>query len=269
MAFFDHSEDRYYYFDAGAGTPIVLLHGLGNTGRVWAPQVVDMLRLGHRVIIPDLLGHGASANVGRVFTAHEQAQAIVALLEFLGLESAFFIGLSLGGMVALEVAAQYPDAVDKLVVAGTFKTIATPHRQQMLDSWIEALTQPDGCLKRFKSSWTDLVGQAFADTSAGMMCYQAWHAQAAAQDARNPVNWCEGMKRYDVGPRLGLITAPTLVLAGEADPMSSVAEAQAIGDLIPSAKVEVVAGEGHVFNVPCAAEFNRLVTDFLQGHRHG
>lgn len=269
MAFFDHSEDRYYYFDAGAGTPIVLLHGLGNTGRVWAPQVVDMLRLGHRVIIPDLLGHGASSNVGRVFTAHEQAQAIVALLEFLGLESAIFIGLSLGGMVALEVATHYPDAVDKLVVAGTFKTMATPHRQHMLDNWIEALTQPYGCLKRFKSSWTDLVGNTFAGTSAGLMCYQAWHAQAAAQDARNTINWCEGMKRYDAGPKLGLITIPTLVLAGEADPMSSVAEAHEIAYQITSAAVKVVAGEGHVFNVPCDGEFNRLVTDFLQGTRYG
>ena len=269
MAFFDHGGDRYYYFDAGAGVPVLLLHGLSNTGRAWAPQVVEMLRLGHRVIVPDLLGHGASGPVKRTFTAYEQGQATLALLEFLGLESAAFVGLSLGGMVALEVAAMSPDAVDKLVVAGTFRTMATPNRQQMLDTWIEALQQSDGCLKRFKSSWIDLVGSVFADSSLGMTWYQAWHAQAATQDADNLINWCEGMKSYDLGQKLRLITAPTLVLAGATDPISPISEAQGVADQIRSAMVDVVPGGGHVFNVSSANEFSHRTNDFLQGNRHG
>jgi 3-oxoadipate enol-lactonase len=103
MAFFDHIGDRYYYFDAGAGAPVLLLDGL---------------------------------------------------------------------------------------------------------TWIKALRQSDGCLKRFKSSWIDLVGNVFADFPLGMAWYQAWHAQAAMQDSYDVINWCEGMKRYDMGKKLGFITAP-------------------------------------------------------------
>lgn len=269
MAFFDHYGDRYYYFDAGAGAPVLLLHGLSNTGRAWAPQVAEMVSLGYRVIIPDLLGHGASGPVERTFTAYEQGQAILALLEFLGLESAVFVGLSLGGMVALEVATTLPKAVDKLIVAGTFGTMATPNRQEMLNIWIEILRQPDGCLQRFKSSWVGLVGEAFADSPLGMACYQTWHAQAALQDSRNQINWCEGMKVYDVGQKLPLVTAPTLVLAGAEDPMSPLTESQGIAHQIRSAVVDVVPGGGHVFNVSSAHEFNRRANDFLRGNRHG
>jgi 3-oxoadipate enol-lactonase len=264
MTFFEHDGDRYYYFDAGAGTPILLLHGLSNTGRAWTPQVVELMRLGHRVIVPDLLGHGASGPVKRVLTAREQAKAMVALLQFLGLESAAFIGLSLGGMIALEIAADYPQAVDKLIVAATFRSMATLPRQKMLNTWIEAISQPEGCVKRFKSSWVDLVGQAFADSPAGLAWYQAWHAQAAMQAPRNHIHWCEGMKFYDITQRLDQITAPTLVLAGENDAMSPLGEAQEISDAIKSAELAVVPGSGHVFNLSCAAEFNRRITEFLR-----
>lgn len=264
MTFFEHDGDRYYYFDAGAGTPILLLHGFGNTGRAWTPQVVELRRLGHRVIVPDLLGHGASGPVKQVLTAREQAKAIVALLQFLGLESAVLIGLSLGGMIALEVAADYPDAVDKLIVAGTFRTMATLPRQKMLNAWITAIDQPEGCVKRFTSSWTELVGQAFANSPAGLAWYQAWHAQAALQAPRDHIHWCEGMKFYDVSQRLDQITAPTLVLAGEADTMSPLGDAQEISAAIKSAELAVVPGSGHVFNLSCAAEFNRRITEFLR-----
>jgi len=264
MTFFEHDNDRYYYFDAGAGTPIVLLHGFGNTGRAWTQQVVELKRLGHRVIVPDLLGHGASGPVRRVMTAREQGKAIAALLQFLGLESAAFIGLSLGGMIALEIAADYPKAVDKLIVAATFRTMATLPRQRMLNAWIEAISQPDGCVKRFKSNWAELVGNAFADSPAGLAWYQAWHAQAALQEPRNHIHWCEGMKFYDISQRLGQITAPTLILAGETDAMSPLDESQALSDAINSAERVVVAGGGHVINVSCAAEFNRHTVHFLR-----
>lgn len=263
MAFFEHTGDRYYYFDAGAGTPVVLLHGLANTGRAWGPQASALVQQGYRVIIPDLLGHGASGPVARVFTAREQAVAIIALLQHLELESASFAGLSLGGMVALEIATQHPRTVDKLVVAGTFKTMATLPRQRLLNSWIEVLLQPDGCLTRFETSWSDLVGVDFAQSPQGLMYYQAWQAHAAIQAPRGLVQWCEGMKFYDAGPSLNAITAPTLVLAGASDPLSSRAEAQDITDLTPGASMAVVPGGGHVFNVSSAEAFNQHLIEFL------
>ncbi|MDF0732065.1 alpha/beta hydrolase [Pseudomonas entomophila] len=266
MAFFEHGRNRYYYFDAGAGTPVVLLHGLGNSGRAWSDQVAALLRLEHRVIVPDLLGHGASSDAPASISARGQALGILALLDHLGLESAQLVGLSLGGMVALELACEVPAAVESLAVAGTFLTMKAPHRAQMLDEWIDALAQPDGCLKRFKATWPALVGESFAASPQGQRLYQAWHAQAATQGAQNQINWCQGMKHYDLSERLQRIDAPTLVLACEHDRMSPVAEADEIARRIARCRRVTLTGEGHVFNVPHALAFNYELAFFLQEH---
>ncbi len=174
MAFFTQGPHRHYYYDAGAGSPVLLLHGLGNSGRAWMPQVSALLGLGHRVIVPDLLGHGASSQAPEGITAHAQALQMLALLDHLGLESTHVIGLSLGGMVALEMACHAPHAVQKLIVAGTFAHMNDRHRQATLSDWADGLRQTDGCSKRFKSTWPALVGAEFAASSRGQRLYQAW-----------------------------------------------------------------------------------------------
>lgn len=267
MAFFYHGRDRYYYFDIGTGEPVLFLHGLCNSGIAWVPQVADMVDQGYRVIIPDLLGHGASSLLDREFTPKDQAQAMMAFLEHLGLKSAIVVALSLGGTVALEIATNYPATVEKLVVAGSFLTMATADRQQMLNSWIETLRQENGGITRFESGWLGLVGQKFAKTASGIACYQAWQAQAAIQDTQSLIQWCEGMKRYDIRPNLEKVTAASLILAGEKDSMSPIKEAQEIASLIKSATFKVVAGEGHVFNVSSASEFKNCLHDFLKRGR--
>lgn len=268
MAFFNHNGDRYYYFDIGSGEAVLLIHGLCNSGRAWEAQLTDMIKQGYRVIIPDLLGHGASAPLNRRFTAQNQAEALVALLGYLGLKNAITIGLSLGGMVALEMAINHPKAVKKLVVAGSFLTLATDDRQKMLDRWIKGISQPNGCISRLEAGWAGLVGGKFSKTPTGLACYQAWHAQAAMQNPQSLIHWCEGMKLYDSRENLAKITTPTLILAGEKDPMIPIPELQEIAHRITAATFKIVPSEGHVFNVSSAAQFNQHVGDFLQGNAH-
>ncbi|HGM5581466.1 TPA: alpha/beta fold hydrolase [Pseudomonas putida] len=270
MAFFEHDRHRYYYFDAGSGTPTLLLHGLGNSGRAWTDQVGALLRLGHRVIVPDLLGHGASGDAPEPVTPRLQAEHLIALLDHLGLASSQVIGLSLGGMVALEMACIHPKAVEKLVVAATFCNMTSTARQQQLDEWSEQLAQTDGCLKHFKATWPALVGSSFAASSQGQSLYQAWHAQATMQRAHCQIRWCKGLKTYDLADRLAQIQAPTLVLGADGDRISPPGEAQAIAHSIPNAQLITLPGDGHVFNVSHAPAFNRALSGFLQEQqRHG
>jgi 3-oxoadipate enol-lactonase len=268
MAFFTHGQHRHYYYDAGAGSPVLLLHGLGNSGRAWIPQVGALLGLGHRVIVSDLLGHGASSEAPEGITAHTQALEMLALLDHLGLDSTHLIGLSLGGMVALEMACHAPQAVQKLVVAGTFVNMNTAHRQGMLDDWAAGLQQTDGCLKRFKSTWPALVGADFAGSARGQRLYQAWHAQAAQLSAQDQIRWCNGMKHFDVSNQLPLIQAATLVLAAERDCISPRSEAEEISHRIAHARQVTLAGDGHVFNIPHAHAFNQAIGAFLQERPH-
>jgi 3-oxoadipate enol-lactonase len=264
MAFFTQGPHRHYYYDAGAGSPVLLLHGLGNSGRAWMPQVSALLGLGHRVIVPDLLGHGASSQAPEGITAHAQALQMLALLDHLGLESTHVIGLSLGGMVALEMACHVPHVVQKLIVAGTFAHMNDRHRQAMLSDWADGLRQTDGCLKRFKSTWPALVGAEFAASSRGQRLYQAWHAQAAQLATANQVHWCQGMQQYDLREQLPAIQAATLVLAATGDQLSPRSEAELLNERIGHAQLLTLAGDGHVFNIPLAPAFNQAMGSFLQ-----
>lgn len=264
MAFFTHERHRHYYFDSGAGSPVLLLHGLGNSGRAWMPQVNALLSLGHRVIVPDLLGHGASSQAPEGITAHTQALQMLALLDHLGLACTHLIGLSLGGMVALEMACLAPQAVQKLVVAGSFFSMSTAHRQATLDEWVCGLQRTDGCLKRFESTWPALVGAGFAASARGQRLYQAWHAQAAQLSAASQIHWCTGMKQFDIGQGLALVQAPTLVLAASGDLISPLSEAEEITRRIANARQLTLPGDGHVFNIAHAQAFNQAISEFLQ-----
>lgn len=263
MSFFFHDQQEYYYADFGQGDPVVLLHGLGNTGRAWLQQVPALLAAGYRVIVPDLAGHGTSAGLQAPFSPAMQAKAIIRLLEHLGLDCADIVGLSLGGMVALELTIAAPEVVNRLVVAGTFYRLDTPNDRDMLDDWCQALTQPHGCLKRFEATWPLLVGEHFMETAQGLAAYQAWHAQAAKDNHSNHLHWCAGLRGYNVEAELASIRRPSLVIYADQDRISPRRISRQIAAMIPNSECVGIANDGHVFNVSASDEFNRTLVGFL------
>ena len=105
-----------YYEIYGTGTPLVLLHGGLGSGEMFGP-VVDVLAEKYQVILPDLQGHGRTADVDRPLDVRTMADDIAALIEHLGFDRADVAGYSLGGGVALQVAIRHPEKVGKLVSA--------------------------------------------------------------------------------------------------------------------------------------------------------
>src|SRR5439155_16845492 len=103
------------YLEAGRGSPVVLLHGLGATNASFLPTVWDLAR-DHRVIAPDLPGFGETAKPIRSYHARFYAQWTAALLKQLGVERAQIVGNSMGGRVALDLGMQYPDMVDRMLL---------------------------------------------------------------------------------------------------------------------------------------------------------
>jgi pimeloyl-ACP methyl ester carboxylesterase len=104
-----------FYLEAGAGVPVVALHGLGATNASMLTTLWD-LAADHRVIAPDLPGFGDSAKPVRSYDAGFYGRWLVALLDELGVEKAHIVGNSLGGRVAIEAALQAPDRVDRLAL---------------------------------------------------------------------------------------------------------------------------------------------------------
>ena len=109
---------RLYYEVHGSGRPLVLLHGGLGSGEMFGP-VLDALAAGHRVILPDLQGHGRTADVDRPLSVLTMGDDIAALLAHLGIPQADVVGYSLGGGVAFQAAVRHPEVVRRLVMIST------------------------------------------------------------------------------------------------------------------------------------------------------
>jgi pimeloyl-ACP methyl ester carboxylesterase len=99
----------------GSGPAVVLLHGFGDTGDMWAPLAAELAR-SHTVIVPDLRGMGLSSHPADGYDKRTQAGDVRAVLGHLGIDHAAIVGHDIGTMVAYAYAARYPDKTDRLVV---------------------------------------------------------------------------------------------------------------------------------------------------------
>ena len=108
-----------YYETHGTGRPLVLLHGGLGSGEMFGP-VVAQLAASHQVIVPDLQGHGRTADIDRPLDLRVMADDIAALIDHLGLDKPDVVGYSLGGGVALHTAVKYPAKVGRVVVASVY-----------------------------------------------------------------------------------------------------------------------------------------------------
>ena len=106
---------KLYYETHGTGRPLILLHGGLMSGETFGPVLSDLAR-NHQVIVPDLQGHGRTADIDRPIDIKLMADDIAALIDHLGLDKPDLVGYSLGGGVAFFTAVKYPDKVGKLVI---------------------------------------------------------------------------------------------------------------------------------------------------------
>ena len=108
-----------YYEIQGAGRPMILLHGGLGSGEMFGP-ILPALTANHRVIAPDLQGHGRTADIDRPIDERLMADDIAALIDHLGLDKPDLVGYSLGGGVAFHTAVKYPEKIGRLVTASVY-----------------------------------------------------------------------------------------------------------------------------------------------------
>jgi 3-oxoadipate enol-lactonase len=245
--------------EAGTGSVVVLLHGLGGSRTAWAPQL-DALSGDHRVVAWDLPGYGASPPLAGPLTFPALADAVAGLLDTLDVDRAPLVGLSLGGMVALHTALERPDRVAGLVLLDTSPAFGLDGTDA--DEWRAArLTPLDAGLTPADFAEDVLRSVAGPGFSGGAL------DEAVAAMARIPAAGLRSvidlLPTHDVGARLCEITAPTLVVVGELDDETPLAYSEALAAGIPGARLEVVAGSGHLSNLEQPEAVNRLLAGFL------
>ena len=253
-----------YVEQAGAGSPVVLLHeGIGDS-RMWEPQWGPYSERFH-VVRYDMRGFGQSPPAVGTFSLSGD---LVELLDELALGPVTLIGMSLGGAVALEATIARPDLVSRLVVAGSGLR-GFEMNDETKAGWDEeeaALERgdDDAAVEINLRMWVDGPSRS-ADEVDPELRRKIGEMQRRAIDLWRSAGE-EGEHQplvEDWGDRLAEISVPTLVLVGELDRPEMRAIAERLDREIPNSRRETIAGTAHVPNMERPEEFDRLVLEFL------
>jgi 3-oxoadipate enol-lactonase len=250
------SSELVYFTERGSGPPLLLVHGLMVTGEMFDP-VVERFATEHRVIVPDLRGHGRSRRLPPPYTARQLASDLSRLLNHLGIESAAVLGYSQGGAIAQQLALDYPKQCNRLVLGCTYAfNMATPREQVEghLLPFLVGVLGPERLARFAVSLGAKELGKAGAEWLVGLM---------ADQDRKLMVSaWNETMA-FDSRQRLAEIACPTLVVAGSNDQAVPMHHAQMLHDGIRGSKLVVIAGGRHTLIWTHPDQFVRVTEEFL------
>lgn len=242
--------------------PIVLLGSLGSTRRMWRPQRQTLQSVGP-VIEVDLRGHGDSQVLDCDVSMADLARDVVVALDQLGVARAHFVGLSLGGAICQQLAVEYPQRVDHLVLCSTAPKFGTP------DMWTERaeLVRREGpavLLDGVIPKWfTAPFVAAHGDVIRRIR--QDFAATAAPGYARA----CQALASFDIRDRLADIAAPTLVVAGTEDGSTPPDVVREVAETIPGARWELLDRCAHMLTIERAEAANALLRDhFGQAREH-
>jgi len=261
------SDIRLQVHDEGSGTPILFVHGFPLSHAMWSGQLEPLAKR-FRVIAPDLRGFGASEMTpgdptAAVTTMRQLADDCAAVVDQLcGGRPVVFCGLSMGGYVAWQFAKHHGAKLRGLVLCDTKAAGDTPEaaetRRKMAEHVLKHGTGAvaEMMLPKLFAAATQKERPAIAAEIRRTMEQSNPAAVAAAQ---------RGMAaRDDVRERLPTIRVPTLVVVGREDAISPPDEMRAFAEAIPGAEFHVIEGVGHMAPLESPAEFNRLLTTFVE-----
>jgi pimeloyl-ACP methyl ester carboxylesterase len=246
------------YRRAGAGAPLVLVHGYLGGSAQWQ---AELARFSDRldVIAPDLPGYAGSAALPPPERIAAFAAAVVALLDELGIGRFTLMGHSMGGMIVQELAATHPDRVARLILYGTGPLGAMPNRFEPLET-SRARLRSDGVaqtIRRIGATWFRQGAAAEGFEIVAALGAQATEAAALAG--------LDAMSHWDGRGALGRLTMPTLVLWGDGDRSYRWPQVETLWQGLPDAALAVVPGTAHAVHLEKPALFHALVEDFVGG----
>jgi 3-oxoadipate enol-lactonase len=251
---------RLAYDDAGSGECVVLIHGHPFDRTLWDPQRAA-LRDGFRVLAPDLRGFGESPVTPHRVTMREYAADVEALLDDLGIARAAIVGLSMGGLVTMELATSQPERYWAIGLVATTAEPVTPQERVTRIERADAVER-DGMGVLVEYMHTGLYGPACPPAVRARI--DAMMSAAPAAGAAAALRGRAG--RPDYRPLLARLDIPAFVCAGSADPWSNRAVTAEIVSSLRRPELLVIDGAGHLPNLEAEAEFNDALLAFLGAH---
>ncbi len=246
-----------YFNERGSGPPLLLVHGLMMTGEMFDP-VLEHFAGRHRVIVPDLRGHGRSRGLPPPYTAAQLAADLARLLDHLGIDSAAVFGYSQGGAIAQQLVLDDPGRCDRLVLGCTYAFNMATTRE-----WLEGHLMPP--LIRV----IGMRGLANLGISQSMLRLDKERARwlaglMADQDLTLMLTALKETLAFDSRKRLAEIRCPTLVIAGSNDQGVPIHHAKMLHDGIPGSRLVIIDGADHALIWTHTDELVRVTDEFLE-----
>lgn len=246
-----------YYEETGQGTPLLLIHGLGSSARDWERQIPYFSK-NYRVITYDVRGHGQTDKPAGPYGIPLFAQDTAEFMKILNIESAHVVGISMGGMIALQLAVNAPERIRSLVVVNTgAELIVRSFREFLMVLQRKLIVRLLGMQKMGEI----LSGRLFPDPEheeLRKIFVEHW----AENDPRAYRDSMQGLLGWSVTDKLGFIPCPTLIVSADND-YTPVEVKEAIVAKMPNAKLVVIPNSHHAVPVERPEEFNRIVGEFL------
>lgn len=250
---------------AGEGEPLVLLHGFPHDRTLWAPQLAAPPE-GVRMVAPDLPGFGESARIDGP-SVDSWADWLAAVLDHLGLHRVMLGGLSMGGYLCFAFWRRYPARVLALVLCDT-KAGADDEAGKAKRVEMQRLARERGAGAIAERMIAGMVGKSTREERPAVVATLDAMMRRASPDAiRDALDVLRG--RPDSTPTLATITVPTLIVCGEEDALTPVAESRAMHAAIAGSELGIIPRAGHASNLEDPAAFDRLLSAFVSATIRG
>ena len=258
--------------ERGSGRPLLLIHGVTLQAGIWAPQM-HMLADRYRVLAMDVRGHGRSRAGTDGLGRKAAARDVAAVLSHLDLHDVVIVGHSMGGMILMEFAGDFPEELSRRVAGLVFMNTAA---HQLLPRGVLPVAQATGrrVRRRFEAGRPVPQRPIGEDDLSWMMARTAFGARPSGRAVEQLRSYMEQVPQstsvpswidifdHDARDALRATRTPSLILVGSRDLLTPVYAARRIASFLPGSRLEVLAGAGHQLMQERPAELARLIDEF-------
>ncbi|PZC48266.1 MAG: 2-hydroxy-6-oxo-octa-2,4-dienoate hydrolase [Chloroflexi bacterium] len=256
----DMSHGKTRYLEAGSGPPLILLHmfGLTKGAHCWLLNIEELAERFH-VLAPDYVGWGFGDRLNQAYSFGYLVDFVREFQDVLGFERTHVVGHAVGGWIAMLLAYESPQRVDKLVLAGS-GGLSQPIRAEHAKT-----PTPEDIRARLEKTMNVSPEDLDRLTDEEVRITQLPGALDAYQRVLEHFADTENRDRYEVSRRFPHIAVPTLIVWGGRDEVTNMDMARTLQTGIPESRLTVIEDGGHYLPTTHAPEFNRIVAEFLAG----
>lgn len=247
-----------YYEVQGQGAPVLFLHGLGSSAQDWSPQF-DALKAQYQCIAYDARGHGRSDKPPGPYTARQHAADAAALLDHLGIRSAVVVGLSMGGIIAYQLAVDAPQCILGMVIINSLPTVVPSTFKERMAIWQRLVLFRVMSMRRIG----EVIGKRLFPEAEHAALRESFVERWAENDKRAYMDATRGLMGWNVIDRLPEIKIPTLILAADQD-YTPVAYKHEFARRMPDAEVLVIENARHAMNFTHPDQVNAALETFFE-----